>query len=195
MDGFYDVTYKDASVGKAELIRTGLYWNVTCRCELPDGKMYRLVAVWDEGYLSIGIPVPDTKGFVLKKRLPVKHLGGKGLQFLLLEASINPGEVICSVQQPEAETGKNPVEEAVNVPDIQPLDYPEDEEKFAVISEDEPFPQLHEIMDARLEIREEGPVAVFRQDSKIDAETDGAVIGAQNIGVYGCGDDVIPDSV
>ena len=67
---------------------------------------------------------------------------------------------------------------------------------MVLISEDEPFEQLHEIMNARLEVREEGTYAVVEQKaSDIQAEPNGTMVGSQDVCVNGSGNNFVTDPV
>lgn len=197
MEGFFEVTYGDVPVGKAELIRQGLYYRVICRCAIPDGDLCRLVAVWTGGWKNLGIPIPDSAGFILQKSLPVKHIGDKELRFLLLRASDDPDAVLTPEQVNIAESKDETVSDQEKILSENAEEEPEEKRSVTVpIQEEEPFEKLHEVMNAKLEIREEGLAAVFEnQVSDIETEADGAVIGAQDISVDGSGSDFIPDTV
>ncbi len=69
------VYLQDTAVGHAVIAREGLYCRFSCRCRLPGDTVYRLVARWGEHTLSLGIPVPQGKEFVLDTRIPAKQLG------------------------------------------------------------------------------------------------------------------------
>lgn len=197
MDGFYEVTYEGAPIGKTELRRQGLYCWITCRCRIPDDEMYRLAAAWTDGWLNIGILIPDSDGLILKKSFPAKHLGMQNLRFELMKAAKDPAEVLFPKQPPKVQQDETTEPDIVVVPEAAAKEnVSENKEKAVGIAEDEPFEGLHEIMNAKLEIGEEGPVAIFeREESDVQGEPYGTVVGSENVCIDGCGDDSIPDTV
>lgn len=196
MVGFYEVTYEDAPIGKAELRRNGLYGQISCRCKIPDSKLYRIIAAWAEGWLNLGIPVPDVDGFVLKKSVPMKRLGKDKLRFVLINAYHNPDELLYPKQlSPVTDVETAPKGENIGCEKPEE-EVPADEKNVVLFSEDEPFEQLHEIMNARLEVREEGTYAVVEQEaSDIQAEPNGTMVGSQDICVNGSGNNFVTDPV
>ncbi len=66
-----DILLEEKSVGKAWIRREGLYWQISCRCQIPKGRVYRLIT---QGQ-NLGIPVPQGQEFRLDTRIPAKKLG------------------------------------------------------------------------------------------------------------------------
>ena len=196
MDGFYEVTYGEVPVGKAELRREGLYGSISCRCSIPDKELYRILAIWEDGWLNLGIPVPDVEGFALKKSVPMKYLGEQKLRFILMNASQNPDDAFKQNQMLTISDNKGlQKEETIGCETSEDRIFAEENDKV-LISEDDPFDQLPEIMNARLEIGEEGYNAVFMSvESDIQSESDGTMVRTQDIGVDGSGENFITDPV
>lgn len=196
MEGFYEVTYENEPIGKAELRRQGLYELISCRCRVPDNELYRIIAVWENGWLNLGIPVPDMEGFVLKKSVPIKRLAEEKLRFVLLNASQKPDEVLYPKQlSPVPDDEPAQKQEPISF-ETSGEDVPAERKSLALISEEEPFDQLHEIMNARLEIGDEGYTAVLTPDeSNNQAESDRTMVRTQDVSINGSGDDFIADPV
>ena len=76
MDGFYGVKLGKDTVGKLEITKTGLYYRFVCRCKIQDSSVYRLMVQCQDDRIRIGVPVPDGKGYILDKKLPVKLFSG-----------------------------------------------------------------------------------------------------------------------
>ncbi len=77
MEGVYEIKLGDKPVGKAQVIREGLYYRFICRCRLEIDAVCRVCA----GEISLGVLVPEGEDFVLDTRFPVKRLGEENLGF------------------------------------------------------------------------------------------------------------------
>ena len=80
--GCYEVFLGDKPAGKLQITREGLYYRLTCHCQVPKDMIYRLFAVSDTGRENLGVVVPEADGYILEKRIPVKKLQ-KSTCFLL----------------------------------------------------------------------------------------------------------------
>ena len=83
MDGFYEVIYGNAAVGKVSLKQQGLYCRIVCRCRIPKDQICRLYVLTESGRENLGVLVPEGDGFILDRKIPVKRLVGAKLQFVL----------------------------------------------------------------------------------------------------------------
>ena len=79
----YPVRFGEASVGKAQVTRQGLYYHVSCRCRLSGEGMYRLEVSSGEKRVNLGILVPMDFGFGLQTQFPVSRVGEGELNFCL----------------------------------------------------------------------------------------------------------------
>ena len=191
----FAVLYGQIPVGKAEFVRQGLYFRITCRYRLPSGEVCRLIAKWSGGWESIGIPVPESDGFMLVKKVPVKRFPegelclhlipvGKGTLEDMTETSSEPEKIS------EDDQYENRCDEEPSVPEEAPA---RDREQ---IQEAVPFENLHRLEGAILETVEDRTFVVFDEGvSQVQLEADGAVVGAEDICVDGCGDDLIFETV
>ena len=75
MDGTYVIEQAGQRIGQAEVTRQGLYYHFTCRCRLSGEVICRLAAVCGDKMENLGVPVPENGEFVLRKKIPVSHLG------------------------------------------------------------------------------------------------------------------------
>ena len=87
MKGFYTVYNGREPVGKVELIPQGLYCRVICRCAVDSDQIFRLYAVSEERKENLGVLLPDTDGFCLDRKVPVKNLGREPIRFLVSSGS------------------------------------------------------------------------------------------------------------
>lgn len=80
----YGVFFGEKAVGKAQVDKQGLYYHVTCRCDLSGEVMHRLEVSCAEKRFNLGILVPMEQGFGLDTRFPVSRVGEGELRFRLL---------------------------------------------------------------------------------------------------------------
>ena len=74
MEGTYPVRYRGETVGSVILRRTGLYYELHCRCQLTGEEMLQLVLVGNSRSQNIGLLIPQNGGLALTKRIPAKRL-------------------------------------------------------------------------------------------------------------------------
>ena len=75
MEGVFDITLGGRPVGQAAVFREGLYLYFDCRCRLSGETVCRIRVRRGEKEVDLGIPVPEGRDFVLRKKLPAKKLG------------------------------------------------------------------------------------------------------------------------
>ena len=71
-------------MGKAQVLRQGLYYAFRCRCRLPEGEVFRLCVTCGERKENLGVVIPMDGGFGLDTKIPVKRLGEGSMEFRLL---------------------------------------------------------------------------------------------------------------
>ena len=79
----YAVAIRGTPVGKVLVQRQGLYYHISCRCQLKGDTIYRLVASSGTTSITLGVVVPIDNGFMLNTKLPVKKIGEGELSFTL----------------------------------------------------------------------------------------------------------------
>lgn len=77
----YDIFLGTQSIGKAQVIKEGLYYRISCRCRLSGEVVYKVEASCGDKTEDLGVLVPQSGAFVLTARLPMKRLGEGQLQF------------------------------------------------------------------------------------------------------------------
>lgn len=80
----YGVSFGEETVGRAQVIRQGLYYKVICRCRLSGGVICRLEVSCNGRTVNLGILVPVENGFGLETRVPVSRLGEGEMTFRVL---------------------------------------------------------------------------------------------------------------
>ena len=84
MVGVYEIKEGTNTVGKATVEQQGLYYKISCRCQLTGKGMHRLMVFCNEKQEDLGTLVPLDGAFGLEKRIPVKRLGDGKPEFLLM---------------------------------------------------------------------------------------------------------------
>ena len=73
-----------ASVGKVQLTRMGLYYEVKCTCPLKDGRMRNLIMLGESGTKNLGLLIPGNSGMELIRRIPAKYMETRDVANYLL---------------------------------------------------------------------------------------------------------------
>lgn len=69
LEGSYDIYLGDRSVGKAEVVREGLYYRFRCRCQRDGDSVCRVYM----GEINLGVLIPDEEGYCLDAKIPVSR--------------------------------------------------------------------------------------------------------------------------
>ena len=77
----YDIHLNSSIIGQAEVSREGLYYNIVCRCQLPERSLCKIQITCEDQTELLGTPVPQGKDFVLHKKLPIKYFGEGEFKF------------------------------------------------------------------------------------------------------------------
>lgn len=191
----FALLYDQSTVGKAEVLRQGLYYRISCRYRLPSGEVCRLIIKWPGGWENVGIPVPEGDGFAIVKRIPVKKIPEKEISFHLIPAATDPSD---------AEHGEDVRPDTIADEDgsgadtLSPILSEEGtaEPERILINEDQPFEALDRLEDARAATVDGQVYAVFEGGtSQSQFETDGTMVGAEDVGIDRSADDLISEPV
>ena len=79
----YSVFSGGEEIGTVLVQRQGLYYWISCRCQLSGLVRYRLVASCGEKTVDLGICVPQGNRFGVDTKIPVKRLGEGTMSFRL----------------------------------------------------------------------------------------------------------------
>ena len=185
----FAVLYEKRTVGKAEVVRQGLYYRVTCRYRLSSDEVCRLIIKWPSGWENIGIPVPEGDGFILVKMIPAKKIPVPDMTVHLMPAGACPDDLDQSENIMDAKVSESDLPEQESV-DKDPAVIEKIEPIVLPVFEDLPFDELDQIEKARsITIDEQSFLAFDKNDSDLQQETNGAVVGAKNIGIDGSFED------
>ena len=84
MVGNYEINQGDRLQGKVTVAKEGLYYRISCRCQLSGEVMHRLVVRCGGKETSLGTCVPMEEGFGVEKKISRKTIGEGIPEFLLL---------------------------------------------------------------------------------------------------------------
>ena len=80
----YELYLNEHIVGSVYMEKSGLYWQITCKCNLPGTGIYRVRVLSNTTQTDLGICVPLDSCFGIKTRIPAKYLGEGELSFLVV---------------------------------------------------------------------------------------------------------------
>ena len=78
----YQVQLDGSEIGAVTCKKDGLYYVLSCRCEIYDEQIYKLVAICGNQRIALGTLVPDNGRFMLNTRIPIKSFPVKEVAFL-----------------------------------------------------------------------------------------------------------------
>ena len=90
MVGSYEIKQGDKVIGKVRVEKQGLYYQISCRCQLTGNDIHRLVVTCGGRTENLGICVPMEGGFGVEKKLPCKRLGQGTPEFTLVPKQEKP---------------------------------------------------------------------------------------------------------
>lgn len=85
----YEVLWKGSPVGKATIVKEGLFYRVVCNCNLPKVGTYRVKIKDGNNECDLGLCVPDGNTYSCIARVSCKRLKGNNLSFVLTAPEIN----------------------------------------------------------------------------------------------------------
>lgn len=101
MVGKYDILLNGECVGSADVSKEGLYYNFSCQCTLKRNTVYKLILVSGQKNMTLGIPIPAGNGFVLHKKLPVKHFEEQEYQFHAVPKQVQSEGIFIPIRPEE----------------------------------------------------------------------------------------------
>ncbi len=84
MNGCYHIFLGEENVGQAQVEKQGLYYRISCRCDLSGEVMCRVSVSCGGKQENLGLLVPESGSFVLSTRIPVSRLGVGEPEFRVL---------------------------------------------------------------------------------------------------------------
>ena len=101
MDGTYDIYRGAEKIGKAQVVRKGLYFHFRCCCNLSGSVIYRLIASEGENTVNLGIPVPDGDCFRLETKIAKNKFGSGTLMICAQPRSFKQREIFAPIYPDE----------------------------------------------------------------------------------------------
>lgn len=90
MVGSYEIKLGDKTAGTVQVKKQGLYYLISCRCQLPGKEIHRLIVQCGGKSESLGICVPIGGGFGVDTKIPCKRLTDGTPEFQLLPKKERP---------------------------------------------------------------------------------------------------------
>lgn len=84
MVGNYEIKQGDRLQGKVKVEKEGLYYRISCRCQLSGEVMHKLVVRCGGRETSLGVCVPMEGSFGVDRKISCKSIGRGTPEFLLL---------------------------------------------------------------------------------------------------------------
>ena len=84
MESKYIIYENDRPVGTASVKKLGLYYHLDCRCKLVKDVLWRIGVASRSAQIRLGVCVPEEGEFVIRKQIPIKHIGDEPFQFYIL---------------------------------------------------------------------------------------------------------------
>ena len=79
----YPIFMGRKQLGKVQVLKEGLYYRISCRCQRPGSLMYRLTVTTGDRQEKLGILAPVGSAWGLDRRVPVSRLGEGEMRFEL----------------------------------------------------------------------------------------------------------------
>lgn len=103
----YAIYCGETEIGKAQVVRRGLYYEIRCTCNLPDAGIHRLTVSCGDRQADLGILVPVGNCFGLHTQIPIRTIGEGPLRFELAGKSREVRTFIpINPEEPFPELGK-----------------------------------------------------------------------------------------
>ena len=79
----YPLWLDNREVGSVTVQTKGLYYHFMCACNIPTDIDFRVSVHCGENITDLGICVPDSGSFILRKQVPIKYIGQGQLRFYI----------------------------------------------------------------------------------------------------------------
>ena len=96
----YDVFLDGKAVGTASLEKEGLYWKITCRCNVPNDVPYEVLLRAGE-HINLGLLVKEEMAHCLTRRIAMKRIREDQLCFEATARIAKPAEVFQCIASEE----------------------------------------------------------------------------------------------
>jgi len=81
----YCIYLHDKPVGEAKITPQGLYYNISCRCDLDKNQIYEVFFCGKDIKQKLGILVPENGRFTLVKKIPAKRFVDSEISFCVVK--------------------------------------------------------------------------------------------------------------
>lgn len=83
----YCINLHDKPVGEAHMTPQGLYYNISCICDLDKNQIYEVILCGKDIKQNLGILAPENGRFTLVKKIPAKRLIDSEVSFCVVKRS------------------------------------------------------------------------------------------------------------
>ena len=83
MEGTYEVVHAGKTVGNVTVTRQGMFYCISCRCHLSGDVAYKLVGIFEQREIDLGLLVPERNAYGLYSRINMKIAGMEKPVFVL----------------------------------------------------------------------------------------------------------------
>lgn len=83
----YDIYMGPNEIGKAEMIREGLYMRIRCFCNIKKKGIYRIHMCGSDKTVDLGVCVPQNSGYAVDTKIAVKNIPGGSIRFELNDST------------------------------------------------------------------------------------------------------------
>ncbi len=97
----YDVFLGGQPIGKAQVIKEGLYYQISGKCHLSGAVVCKLTVSCGDHTEDLGVFVPEGAWFTVNKKVPVKRLGEGQPQFRVVPRHPELGEMFVPLRPEE----------------------------------------------------------------------------------------------
>ena len=80
----YDIDCQGVTVGRAIVLKEGLYYRFSCLCKPPTKQHYDIWVSIKGKRTKLGLCIPDANGFRLERKLPIKQFDEGDMYFFLI---------------------------------------------------------------------------------------------------------------
>lgn len=91
----------DRQIGNIQICKVGLFYQISCKCSLPDDRIYKLYAQSAAGMQYLGIPVPEKGAYTVRTKISAGKLELRDIRFFVLPKDENAAQRLLRVRPDE----------------------------------------------------------------------------------------------
>ena len=95
----FPIYYDSKICGRATIAQEGLYFRITCKCDIPDKRPCSVVLESPEMSISLGTCIRMNNQYIINTKVPCKRIKSDNLQFRLVKNCDDGGEIFIPVRE------------------------------------------------------------------------------------------------